>query len=143
MLFKNARLILPDRIQPAAALRVRDGRIAEISKPTEALSIDSGEAVLDARGKFLSPGFLDMHIHGALRRDSMEATPEAFSEICRFHASGGTTSLALTTVSAPQNEIIKVLNSADVKERLFGSGVEVAAILPLALRERVRVRVRN
>ena len=41
------------------------------------------------------------------------------------------------------SEIIKVLNSADVKERLFGSGVEVAAILPLALRERVRVRVRN
>ena len=38
------------------------------------------------------------------------------------------------------SEIIKVLNSADVKERLFGSGVEVAAILPLALRERVRVR---
>lgn len=46
-------------------------------------------------------------------------------------------------VNRISSEIIKVLNSADVKERLFGSGVEVAAILPLALRERVRVRVRN
>lgn len=43
-------------------------------------------------------------------------------------------------VNRISSEIIKVLNSADVKERLFGSGVEVAAILPLALRERVRVR---
>jgi N-acetylglucosamine-6-phosphate deacetylase len=42
----------------------------------------------------------------------MEATPEAFSEICKFHASGGTTALALTTVSAPQAEIIAVLKTA-------------------------------
>jgi len=128
MLFKNARLILPDRIQPAASLRVRDGRIAEISKPSETLSVEPGEAVLDARGKFLSPGFLDMHIHGALRRDTMEATPEAFSEICRFHASGGTTSLALTTVSAPQNEIIKVLNAIGAIDPNSTGGARIVGV---------------
>jgi N-acetylglucosamine-6-phosphate deacetylase len=41
----------------------------------------------------------------------MEATPEAFRAICDYHASGGTTSLLLTTVTAPIDEIVKVLKA--------------------------------
>lgn len=67
---------------------------------------------MDLSGKFLSPGFIDMHIHGGLRRDCMEATPAAFKAICEFHASGGTTGLALTTVTAPKDEITAVLEAA-------------------------------
>ena len=128
MLFKNARLILPDRIQAAGAVRVRDGRISQISTPNETLAVETGEAVLDANGKFLAPGFLDMHIHGALRRDSMEATPDAFSQICQFHASGGTTSLALTTVSAPQSEIVAVLKAAGAIDPNATGGARIVGI---------------
>ena len=109
MLFKNARLILPAGIQSEASLRVRDGRIAVMGQH---LSAEVGEAVMDLGGKFLSPGFIDMHIHGAMRRDSMEATPEAFAAICQFHATGGTTALALTTVTATSSAIIAVLEAA-------------------------------
>lgn len=109
MLFRNARLLLPEGISAASCLRVKDGRIAATG---EQLSPEAGEAVLDVEGKFLAPGFIDMHIHGALRRDSMEATPEAFSAICRFHATGGTTALALTTVTAPADAILAVLEAA-------------------------------
>jgi N-acetylglucosamine-6-phosphate deacetylase len=109
MLFRNARLIFPDGIQSSACLRVRDGHIAAVGPH---LSPEAGEAVLDAGGKFLAPGFIDMHIHGALRRDSMEATPEAFAAICQFHATGGTTALALTTVTAPAAAILAVLETA-------------------------------
>ena len=128
MLFKNARLILPERIQPAGALRVRDGCIAEISGPGETIAAEPGEAVLDANGKFLAPGFVDMHIHGALRRDSMEANPEAFSQICKFHASGGTTALALTTVSAPQSEIVAVLKAAGSIDPNVTGGARIVGI---------------
>ena len=41
----------------------------------------------------------------------MEASAEAFRSICDFHASGGTTSLLLTTATAPLNEIVKVLQA--------------------------------
>jgi N-acetylglucosamine-6-phosphate deacetylase len=109
MLFKNARLILPAGIQSEASLRVKDGRIAVMG---QRLSPESGEAVMDLGGKFLSPGFIDMHIHGAMRRDSMEATPEAFAAICQFHATGGTTALALTTVTATSSSILAVLEAA-------------------------------
>lgn len=109
MLFRNARLILPAGIQSSASLRVRDGRIAAMGPH---LSPETGEAVLDVGGKFLAPGFVDMHVHGGIRRDAMEATPEAFAAICQFHATGGTTSLALTTVTAPSEAILAVLETA-------------------------------
>jgi N-acetylglucosamine-6-phosphate deacetylase len=105
MLFRNARLILPDRILPPCSLRVSDGRISALGS---ALSPESGEAAMDLAGKFLAPGFIDLHVHGALRRDTMEATAEAFATICQFHATGGTTSLALTTVTAPAPAITAV-----------------------------------
>lgn len=109
MLFRNARLILSDRILPPCDLRVSEGRIAALG---DTLVPQSGEAAMDLGGKFLAPGFVDLHIHGALRRDAMEATPEAFAAICRFHASGGTTALALTTVTAPADAITAVLEAA-------------------------------
>jgi len=109
MIFTNARLVFPDRIQPGS-LRVADGRIAALGP---AFRPEANEEVVDLRGKFLAPGFIDLHIHGALWRDSMEAEPEAWRAICQYHAAGGTTALALTTVCATSEEISRVLNLAD------------------------------
>jgi len=50
-------------------------------------------------------------VHGALDRDTMEASAEAFRAVCDFHTSGGTTSLLLTTATAPVDAIIKVLEA--------------------------------
>ncbi|HMJ06583.1 MAG TPA: N-acetylglucosamine-6-phosphate deacetylase, partial [Chthoniobacterales bacterium] len=104
MIFSNARLILPDGIRDGLELAVAKGKIVEIRERSAAEAID-------LEGNYLAPGFIDQHIHGAVGRDTMEATPEAFQAICDYHASGGTTSLLLTTVTAPMAEIIKVLEA--------------------------------
>jgi len=88
MILANARLIFADRLAHGG-LRVTDGKIAGISD--REIPPEPGEPVVDLRGQFLAPGFIDMHIHGALRRDSMEATADAFSTICRHHVRHGTT----------------------------------------------------
>src|SRR5256886_4076088 len=54
--------------------------------------------------------FIDLHVHGALGRDSMETSVEAFQAISNYHASGGTTWLLLTTATAPLDRITDVLN---------------------------------
>lgn len=105
MIFANARLVFPDRIQPGS-LRVEEGRIAALGP---AFAAEPGEEVVDLGGQFLAPGFIDLHIHGALRRDSMEADPDAWRAICQYHAAGGTTALALTTVCATSEELTRVL----------------------------------
>ena len=104
MILSNARFILRDGICDGLEIVVTDGKIAEIRKRSNAEAID-----LD--GNYLAPGFIDLHIHGALGRDTMEASPEAFQTICDYHATGGTTSLLLTTVTAPIPKIVDVLRA--------------------------------
>src|SRR6266508_5235207 len=106
MIFQNARLIFPDGIRDGLELAVENGKIAAIREQTHARANE----VLDLRGHYLAPGFIDLHVHGALGRDSMEASAEAFQAICNYHASGGTTSLLLTTATAPLDRIADVLN---------------------------------
>lgn len=105
----NARLILPDAIE-RGSLHIRNGRIHKISKNTKSTTAKRGER-LDLRGGFLAPGFVDIHIHGALGRDTMEARIDAFREITEYHLQGGTTSLTLTTLSASQQDILKTLDA--------------------------------
>jgi N-acetylglucosamine-6-phosphate deacetylase len=106
MIFRNARLIFPDGVRDGLELLVRDGKIAAIGARTA-----DGEHVLDLEGNYLAPGFIDLHVHGAAGRDTMEASIEAFRVICDFHARGGTTSLLLTTVTVPMDKLIEVLKT--------------------------------
>jgi N-acetylglucosamine-6-phosphate deacetylase len=106
MIFSNGRLILPDGIRDGLEVVVEQGKIAMI-RP--AMPRVRAKEVINLNGYYLAPGFIDLHVHGALGRDAMEASAEAFCSICDYHASGGTTSLLLTTATAHLNEIVKVL----------------------------------
>ena len=94
----------------------------------------AGQEVIDLAGNFLAPGFIDLHVHGAVGRDTMEGTTEAFCAIRDYHAGGGTTSLLLTTVTAPLNEIARVLgaieNACALVPQLRGAHVEGPFISP-------------
>jgi N-acetylglucosamine-6-phosphate deacetylase len=107
MILQNARSIFPDGIRGGLELVVRNGKIADIRPQTSA----AGEEVVDLAGDYLAPGFVDLHLHGAVGRDTMEASADAFRAICDFHVSGGTTSLLLTTASAPLTAIVAVLSA--------------------------------
>jgi N-acetylglucosamine-6-phosphate deacetylase len=113
MIFTNARLIFPDGIRDGFEVVVDHGKIVGIRSAPPRLGgkTEQGDEaeIIDLNGNFLAPGFIDLHVHGGVGRDTMEASPEAFRAICNFHASGGTTSLLLTTATAPLDEIVKVL----------------------------------
>jgi len=107
MIFTNARLIFPNEIRDGLELVARKGKIIAIREQTQA----PGEEIVDLAGNYLAPGFIDLHVHGALGRDTMESSAESFRAICDFHANGGITSLLLTTASAPLEKIVDVLNA--------------------------------
>jgi N-acetylglucosamine-6-phosphate deacetylase len=117
MIFSNARLIFADGIRDGLELVVENGKIKAIREAGHARASE----IVDLKGNYLAPGFIDLHVHGALGRDSMEASPEAFQAICDYHASGGTTSLLLTTASAPLERIVGVLNAVrdSIQRRAF------------------------
>src|SRR5437868_43089 len=128
MIFTNARLIFPDGVRDGLEALVQDGKIAAIRERTQA----RGEEVVDLTGNYLAPGFIDLHVHGAVGRDSMEGSAEAFRRICDFHASGGTTSLLLTTATAPIDRIVDVLHAvrdyAQRRARLPRASIAIAGV---------------
>jgi N-acetylglucosamine-6-phosphate deacetylase len=107
MILTNARLIFPDGIRNGLELVIHQGKIAAIHEQTQ----KHREGVIDLDGNYLAPGFIDLHVHGALGRDTMEGSVEAFQAICNYHASGGTTSFLLTTATAPINKLVEVLGA--------------------------------
>jgi N-acetylglucosamine-6-phosphate deacetylase len=106
MILANTRAIFADGIRDGLEFVVRDGKIVEVREQR-----DTRSETIDLAGNYIAPGFVDLHIHGALGRDTMEASADAFRTICDYHASGGTTSLLLTTATAPLAQIERVLSA--------------------------------
>jgi N-acetylglucosamine-6-phosphate deacetylase len=112
MLFYNARLFTPTGEWPAGWLLTRGERIAALGPgappdvPDEALSLK-----LDAGGRRLLPGFIDLHVHGAVGHEVMDASPQGLREMARFYASHGVTAFLATTWTASQEDIQRALQA--------------------------------
>src|SRR5919197_2198715 len=124
MILANGRLIFPDGIRDGLEVVVEKGKIAAIGEQTHAHKKGS----IDLSGNYLAPGFIDLHVHGAVGRETMEASADAFRTICDYHASGGTTSLLLTTATAPMDSITDVLNAVRDYGRVRPPGVPLNQI---------------
>jgi N-acetylglucosamine-6-phosphate deacetylase len=119
MILTNARLIFPDGIRDGLEVVVENGTITAIrevwhghpARESSGETPEPQEDIVDLAGNYLAPGFVDLHVHGAVGRDTMESSVEAFRAICDYHASGGTTSLLLTTATAPIKAIVDVLSA--------------------------------
>ncbi len=126
MIFTNARLIFPDGVRDRLEIIESGGKICDVRAAGQYPEPDA----FDLGGNYLAPGFVDLHVHGAIGRDTMEGTADAFRAICNYHASGGTTSLCLTTATAPLEQIVAVLRAA----RELGQPVHIEG--PFISRER-------
>lgn len=98
--FTNGRVILADRILDGYSVTVEDGVISAVTKST-----DAADKVIDLEGKYLAPGFIDMHTHGAGGHDFMDGTEEAIKGACMTHLSHGTTSIVPTTLTCLNSEL--------------------------------------
>lgn len=107
---KNGRVMLKDRTLNGATITINDGKIAAISKK---IAPKKGPFVIDAKGCFVSPGFIDCHIHG-------EPEKIFFNE-----AKHGTTAFVIAESCAPLNFIYKRAESIKEFIRLnpFGPNV--------------------
>ena len=91
-----------------------DGKI--ISK-AEAYRLGKPDRVIDAKGNYVSAGFIDIHVHGGGGYDFLDGTEEAFRGIAEFHGKHGTTALCPTATSGPFEDMIKMFASyKSVKE---------------------------
>lgn len=107
ILFKNFNIIKNGVILKNASLLIENDRIKHIG-----YNIPDSVEIIDGKGElYLSPGFIDIHVHGGGGYDYMDGIADEYIKIAEHHAKHGTTSLFPTTVSASREELIASINA--------------------------------
>lgn len=117
----NGKVITPQGILEGATVVVKDGKIDGVFTG----AVDTEDAcVINADGKFVSPGFIDIHLHGGGGYDFMDNTVEAFQKIAITHARHGTTAMVPTTLTSTRENLVKTLETYEIaKNRQYkGAG---------------------
>src|SRR5438045_4146339 len=102
----NGRIITPYRIIPNGCVVITGDMITAVLEG----NVDVPDATqIDAKGNYISPGFIDIHVHGGGGHDFMDGSETAFLKIAETHARHGTTAMVPTTLSSEKDELVATL----------------------------------
>ena len=126
VLLINGRLILPDQILHDGYLVLEHGKITGlgIGMPES----NENDVVIDAGQQYVSPGFIDLHTHGAGGADFMDGTVEAYLTIAGTHARYGTTSLLPTTLTCTDEELFHTFDVYKQAKEQNGHGARLIGL---------------
>ncbi|MCL2514242.1 MAG: N-acetylglucosamine-6-phosphate deacetylase [Oscillospiraceae bacterium] len=110
LILKNAKAIFPDRVREKNVI-VKDGKIVDICGRFDGRTENA--EIIDCGGLYLSPGFIDVHVHGGGGYSAMSGNPDDIIKMCEAHAWYGTTSILPTTLAAPIGKIQKAMSAID------------------------------
>ncbi len=117
----NGKLITPGGIIQNGAVVIEDNRIIEVKSGN--IKVENAVEV-DAEGMYISPGFIDIHIHGGGNCDFMDGNVASFLKIAETHARYGTTSMLPTTLTSTKEELAKTLAVYDEACRQNNEGAQ-------------------
>lgn len=93
----NARILTPQGWLKDGSVLIRDNKILEVTNCDLAVV---GATLIDAKGMYIVPGGIEIHVHGGGGRDFMEGTEDAFRTAIHTHMKHGTTSIFPTLSSS-------------------------------------------
>jgi N-acetylglucosamine-6-phosphate deacetylase len=109
-LLRGARLVLPQGVTDEKNLLIERGRIARVIPAGE--DVEHAET-FDLDSLTVYPGFIDVHIHGAVGVDTMEATSADLARVARFLARSGVTAWLPTLVPAPVEDYRRAAHAVE------------------------------
>jgi len=104
----HGNLILPDTVLADGYLTVRNSRIAAVNH--EKPQSFAGETIEIGDG-YVSPGFIDIHVHGGDGADYMDGTVEAVRTVNRAHLRHGTTTIFPTTTTGSTEQLDRMIHA--------------------------------
>jgi len=119
----NGRIIMPDGIYDDKIL-IYDQHILDIVDQLD----DENMETLDVEGKFISPGFIDIHIHGSNGSDVMDGTQQALETISKAIVKNGVTGYLATTMTLSQNDIRQSFDNVKAYMGQEQSGAQILGI---------------
>lgn len=109
----GGKIVTDGKVLQGFDILTEDGKIVDVV-PTDA----SADAV-DLGGKYIAPGFIELHCHGAVGYEFMDGTEEAYFKICEKHAKHGTKVMYPTFSAADFDVLAKALETFEkVKDEL-------------------------
>mgnify|MGYP000861539023 FL=1 len=104
-IFFNGRVITPENVFNGGVV-VEGKHIARVFKDDD---FEKTGTLIDVKGNYISPGFVDIHVHGAFGAPFSSGNIEDLYRGTRYHAKHGTTSLLPTTASSSHDEVLAAL----------------------------------
>jgi N-acetylglucosamine-6-phosphate deacetylase len=120
----NGTLITPVREIPSGAVVMEDGLIKDLGPADRVISSDIGR-IIDAKGAYISPGFIDLHLHGAWGGDVMAASLSDLELMSHGLVKNGVTAFMPTTLSGPIADIVKAVEVIGAAMQRGSSGAKV------------------
>jgi N-acetylglucosamine-6-phosphate deacetylase len=121
----NGRIITPYRLIPNGTIVVEGGKIAAVGKSNVEVP---GAVEIDAKGAIISPGFIDLHVHGGGGYSFLDGSVNAFLKVAEMHAQHGTTSMYPTALSGDIEELNKNLEIYELANNHNKKGAEFQGV---------------
>lgn len=127
ILIRNARLYTPAGVYNPGWLLNEGGEIRTLG-PGRAPAFNAAQVAreVEAGGRHLLPGFIDLHVHGAVGHEVMDGNPEGIREMARHYARHGVTSFLPTTWTAAHESLMGALAAV---EQVMGPTPDGATVL--------------
>ena len=107
---ENAKIVTPNIVIENGTLATLNGKITHIDTLPSTYD-NSNVTTIDAHGLTLIPGFIDVHTHGAVGVDTMDASSQVLQKLAEFYAQHGVTSFLATTWTDSRERINNALQA--------------------------------
>lgn len=109
----NAKIVTTDKITENKNVVTHNGIIKKITdeKPS------ADDEIIDCKGRYLSPGFADIHVHGGGGYSAMGSVEDVV-KMCRAHALRGTTSILPTTLASPIDRLKESIKNIEEAQKI-------------------------
>jgi N-acetylglucosamine-6-phosphate deacetylase len=110
ILLRNAQVVTPEQLLDGTSVAIAAGQVSRI---LASINEAEFESVIDLGGAMLLPGFIDVHIHGAMGVDTMTASEDDLDRVSRFLAAHGVTAWLPTLVPAAAGDYARAVSAID------------------------------
>lgn len=117
-------IVTPVRILEEGEVCFENGKITYVGSLTSNVGYD----VVDCRGLYVSPGFIDVHVHGGGGSDFLDGDVNSFLIPAKAHAAHGTTTLLPTTSSGTDDDLFKFLDNFKKSRALNTEGADMPGV---------------